>query len=161
LARAPGFAAVALLSLALGIGANTALFSVAGAVLLRKLPVPDPDRVALLSWEGWAHPLFADYDGSSWTDNAGHRTGSSFPFSAFQRMRQQGSEIAEVLAFADFEQLNVNVNGDAQIAQGQLVSGNYFSVLGINAAMGRTISEADDALGSVPVALISYRYWQR
>jgi predicted permease len=161
LARSPGFAAVALLSLALGIGANTALFSVAGALFLRKLPVRDPQRVVLLTWEAQAHPLFADYDGTSWEDGSGRWTGSSFPPGTFRQMREQASDLADVFAFADFQQLNVNADGDSQIAEGALVSGSYFSALGLNPAAGRTISDADDTPGSAPVAMISYRYWQR
>ena len=161
LARSPGFTAVALLSLALGIGANAALFSVAGALFLRDLPTPNPQQIALLSWDGWAHPLFTDYDGSSWQRSDGYWTGSSFPLGAFHRMREQARDVAEVFAFSDFEQLNVNVDGDAQIAQGELVSGNYFSALQLQPAAGRLIGDSDNKLSAPPVAVISYRYWQR
>jgi predicted permease len=160
LVKKPGFTAIAVLTLALGVGANTALFSVVDAVLLKKLPVADPDRLVLFR-ATWNRDKFSpgNYNGSNQRDPAtGLTNGTSFPFQTFSRLRQEKGSLADVFAFASVD-LNLNVGGQAEAVAGQVVSGNYYSALGVPALIGRTINEADDNAGSTPVAVISHRYW--
>jgi predicted permease len=160
LVKKPGFTAIAVLTLALGVGANTALFSVVDAVLLKKLPVADPDRLVLFS-ATWNRDKFSpgSYNGSNQRDPVtGLTNGTSFPFQTFSRLRQEKGALADVFAFA-FVDLNLNAGGQAEAVAGQVVSGNYYSTLGVPALIGRTINEADDNAGSTPVAVISHRYW--
>jgi predicted permease len=160
LLKHPGFTAVAVLTIALGVGANTALFSVVDAVLLKKLPVSDPDRLVLFR-ATWDREKFGTggYNGSNQRDPAsGLTNGTSFPFQTFSRLRQEKGALSDVFAFASVD-LNLNAGGQAEVANGQVVSGNYYSVLGVPALIGRTINDADDSAGAPPVAVLSHRYW--
>jgi predicted permease len=144
LRRNPGFAVVAVLTLALGIGANTAIFSLIDAVLLKMLPVNNPERLALL------------------THGDSPDAGTRFAYSQYKRLRDQNQVFSGLLAYFPLR-LTVSVDGQPEPAvAGQLVSGNYYSVLGVNAALGRTIIPDDDrAPGASPVCVISYNYWRR
>ena len=156
----PGFTAVAVLTLALGVGANTALFSVIDAVLLKKLPVTDPDRLVLLR-ATWNPEKFGpgSFNGSNRKDpETGLVNGTSFPFQTFDRLRKERAALTDVIAFASID-INLNWSGQAERVGGQVVSGNYFYTLGVNPVEGRFINDADDNTTSTPVAVISYRYW--
>jgi len=149
LAKKPGFTFVAVLSLALGIGANTALFSLVDAVLLKTLPVQRPDELVLLDESG------------------GPGTVQYFPYPVFQQMSTESRVITGMLASFDADgtlRVSVRISGGgttAELAQAQLVSGNYYSVLGVNAILGRTITPEDDKVpGGHPVAVISHAYWE-
>lgn len=161
LLKKPGFTLVAVITLALGIGANTALFSMVDAMLLRKLPVKEPDRLVLFKSRAPREFSVGSYTGNSRTDPiTGQRQMTSFPFQSFTRMRQQQSVLSDVFAFGNVS-LNVNVDGQADVANGQAVSGNYYSGLGVGALIGRTLTDEDDKAAATPVAVISHRYWQR
>jgi predicted permease len=162
LLKNPGFTAVAVLTLALGIGANTALFSLVDAVLLKMLPVRAPEELILFNWLSGPRGMARSIDGSITRDAAtGLRTSTSFSYPAFERFRDHNQTLSLVFAFAPIEQLNVNVNGQAEIASGQLVSGDYHLGLGVSTSRGRTLVVNDDQANATPVAVISYRYWQR
>ena len=161
LAKSPGFTAVVILSLALGIGANTAIFSLIDAVMLKSLPVRQPEQLVLLNWvsKGQSY-VIQDYDGSSWADSKGRDVGTSFSYPIYRAIRARNNAFSDVLAFADADQqLNLNVGGTSALAKGQYVSGNYFSTLGVGAAAGRTIINSDDEANAAPAAVISYAYW--
>jgi predicted permease len=161
LIKTPGFTAIAILSLALGIGANTALFSVVDALLLKTLPVKEPERLLLFKSVAPRDFSAGSYTGNSSTDPAtGERIMTSFPFQSFSRMREQESALSEVFAFGNVS-LNVNAGGDADVASGQAVSGNYYTGLGVQAFLGRVITDRDDHPSASPVAVLSHRYWQR
>ncbi len=148
LRRNPGFTAVATLSLALGIGANTAIFSLMDAALFKMLPVKNPEQLFFLEREG----VRKDF-----------KEGSGLPYAFFERLRDQREVVAEVCAIDGFRQrINIVVDGKAEVAYAQVVSGGYFSTLGVNALLGRTITGDDDKIpGAHPVIVISYNYWQR
>jgi predicted permease len=137
--RNPGFTAVVVCSLALGIGANTALFSVTDALMLRMLPVARADEIVRL------------------------RTPLSYP--AFRTIRDRTQTLDGMAAYSIFP-ASVRIDGDAEQAVAQVVSGNFYAMLGVDAAAGRVLSPDDDQFPAVggpagPVAVISYRYWQR
>jgi hypothetical protein len=144
LLKNPGFSCVAALTLALGIGANTAIFSLIDAVLLKSLPVSNPERMVLLG---------RALDGN---------VGAQFPYRTYKQIRDQNEVLYGLIAWHPLR-LSVSVDNRAEPAvAGQLVSGNYYSVLGVNAALGRTIAPDNDrAPGESPVCVISYSYWNR
>lgn len=139
LRRNPLFASVAVLTLALGIGANTAIFSLADAVLLRALPVSDPRELVMLRQRGPGGDIFP------------------FTSAAASDLAPDGGALSGLAAFRPLLNMPVSVNGEAELAMAQLVSGNYHTVLGVHAVLGRTLTEQDRE----PVAVISHGYWQR
>ena len=160
LGKAPGFTAIAVLSLALGIGANTALFSVVDAVLLKKLPVKEPDRLVLFRWTSGPNFSPGSHHGNATRDESGRLVKSSFAYQTYARFRAQSGPLSDVFAFGDMP-LDVSADGRADVVNGQAVSGNYYAALGVPALVGRTITDEDDRAAAPPVAVVSYRYWQR
>src|SRR3989441_1432038 len=161
LLKRPGFTTVAVITLALGIGANTALFSVLDTVLLKKLPVTDPDRLVLFNSVSNKQFTPGSHTGTNRRDpQTGLTTRSSFPYQTFLRLREERGACLDIIAFGAIG-LNVNADGLADFANAQAVTGNYYEVLGVPAFMGRTITYADDNSAATPVAVISYRYWQK
>jgi predicted permease len=152
---------VAVWSLALGIGANTALFSVVDAVLLKTLPVKEPEQLVLFSWHCGPNRAMGAVNGFMRREDSGQTVGSSFSYLAYQQFRAQADTLAEVFAFEPIQQLNVLAGEQAEIASGQMVSGGYYSGLGVNASLGRTITDAEDQAGAGAVVVLSHRYWQR
>jgi predicted permease len=150
LRRHPGFALAAMLSLALGIGANTAIFSLLHQLLFRSLPgVRNPDTLVFLYHPG---PL----QGSSSSDEPG---GPSFSYPVFRALQAQQTPFAG-LAGARSLLADLSHRGQAFSARVHRVSGNYFAVLGVGAALGRVLTEADDgSAGAQPVAVLSHRLW--
>jgi predicted permease len=147
LGRNPGFTAVAVLSLALGIGANTAIFSLMDAVLFKMLPVKNPEQLFFLERAGVQR---------------NRKEGSGLSYAFFEQLRAQRETVAGACAFGGTFRVNVVADGQAEVAQGQLISGGFFATLGVNAFLGRTLTEDDDKIpGGHPVAVISYNYWQR
>jgi predicted permease len=164
LRRTPGVTLVVILSLALGIGANTAIFSLVNAVMLKALPVQDPDRLALLQWttEPSVERPYKGLDGRNWRDATGRMTSTSFSYPAFRHLQRRSRSFSSLFAFAAFGgRRTVTVDGQAEHAIVHLVSGNYFSGLGVPAAAGRMLTPADDTATATPVAVINHAYWQR
>jgi len=163
--RNPGFTTITVLTLALGIGANTALFSIVNAVLLKPLPVRNPQELALMVWDAENRDVVIQggYDGSAGADysTTGHLQGTSFPYLAFERMKRATDTFSDVFAFATNERLNVIADGRAELASGQFVTGDYYQGLGVRAWRGRMLAEADEISGAPPAAVITWRYWQR
>src|SRR5262245_47627993 len=162
LVKHPAFTIVAVLTLALGVGANTALFSVVDAVLLKDLPVQDPERLVLLK-AGWNGQKFGpgSYDGSNMMDRAtGLTVGTSFPVQTLTRLRQEQAALSDIFAFYPTE-VNFNAGGQAEVVTAQVVSGNYYSALGVPALIGRTITDADDNAAATPIVILSHRFWMR
>ncbi|HST53139.1 MAG TPA: ABC transporter permease [Pyrinomonadaceae bacterium] len=161
LAKSPAFTAVAVLSLALGIGANTALFSVMDALLLKKLPVKEPDRLVLFKSLATKKFVPGNYNGNTSLDESGLRVRTSFPYQTYAQFREQQQDVlSDVFAFGRVY-LNVNADGQVDVVDAQAVSGNYYTGLGVPAFIGRTLKDEDDRATAPPVAVISHRYWQR
>jgi predicted permease len=162
LMKQKGVTAIAALSLALGIGANTALFSVVDAMLLKQLPVKEPHRLALFQFfytPGEFSP--GSYDGLSKDDPVTGQTRlTAFPLVSYQRMREQQGALSHLFAFFGVS-LNVVANGQADVANGQVASGNYHAGLGIQPLLGRLLVDEDDKPDATPVAVLSYRYWRK
>ena len=137
------FTMVVVITLALGIGANTAVFSLIDGFLLRSLPVRDPQQLVFVRA---ATPR-------------GEITGD-FPYPIFEQFRDQNRSVSGIFAF-DNTRVSVTVEGQPEMVWGDFVSGSYFDVLGVSAILGRTFTADDDQTGKQPVAVIGYRYWER
>ena len=145
----PTFTLVAVVSLALGIGANTAIFELLNAVRLRTLPVRDPQHLALIK---------LDTHGKGIT---GEGIGGTTTFAQYEQVRDRNQGFSELAAWGN-STFDLNTGGEVHNARGIYVSGNYFSVLGVNPALGRLINPADDARGcGAPGVVISYPFWRR
>ena len=154
LRKSPGFAAVAVITLALGIGANTAIFTVVNGLLLKLLPVRDPQQLVVVG-----DPLHANQ-----RSNGTPRT-DVFSYPLYKELRDRNAVFTGLCAAATDHHVEVDA-GQGQLPDekivGRMASGNYFAVLGLEPAAGRLISEADDTTESAnPVVVLSYEYWQR
>jgi predicted permease len=161
LRKSPGFTAVAVLTLALGIGANTAIFSFIDAVLLRSIPVKDPRQLVVFNWSAHRHPeLHGHSDYGDCADQAGIGDCSfSIPF--FKTARAQAEAFSGMAAFAGPFPVDLSGNGAANMVRGLYVSGDFFSTLGVNAFLGRPLALSDDSPSAPPVIVLNYAYWVR
>ena len=140
LLKQKGLTIVALLSLALGIGANTALFSIVDAMLLKMLPVKEPERLVLFKSVAPKEFSVGSYNGSSNRDQqTGLTNRTSFPYLTYQRLREQQGPMSDIFAFGNIG-LNLTADGQAEIASGQAVTGNYYAALGVQPALGRVLN---------------------
>jgi predicted permease len=140
LRSSPGFAAIAILSLALGIGANTAIFSLIDAVILKTLPVSHPEQLVELVMKS---------EGAIWFTNP-----------IWEQLRDSQDVFSGAFAYSP-NRFNLAVGGEVRSASASWVSGDFFRTLGVNPLLGRTISAADDKRGCPAVAVLSYDFWQR
>jgi len=153
----PGFTAVAVVSLGLGIGANTAIFTFAKEILLTKMEVPHPERLRTFSWTPGPHTNFT---GHSW-GNLLPEVASPFPYPLYLEMRRHNDALDDLAAFKDVYQIAASVDGQAESVDGMLVSGNFYQSLAPRLIAGRAIAPEDDTLSATPVAVISDSYWAR
>jgi predicted permease len=145
LLRKPGFTLIAVISLALGIGANTAIFSITDKLLVRSLPVRDPQQLVLINS----------------VSISPHFVGNAFSYPDFSDYRLQNEVFSGLLAFMTTE-LELKINDQAERVSSEYVSGNYFDVLGVNAAQGRTFSpDEDSGPGAQPVVVVSDAFWRK
>ncbi len=166
LRKSKAFTAVTVLSLALGIGANTALFSVVDAVLLKTLPVAEPDRLVLFEYQ--AGPGFRrnGMSGTSYVPTPpGTKGDSLFRYEVFNKMGQaragqSNDPLSDFFAFAPLRELTVVAGDQAAIVNGQAVSGGYYAGLRVQPRLGRTIRDEDDKAGAEPVVVLSHQFWQ-
>lgn len=155
------FTAMAVLSLALGIGANTAIYSFMDAVFMRRLPVSHPEQLVVLNWSRRAPtPVVHSINGSMWPDDARGSASPNFPFAAWEELRREQGVLQSLFAYARADKLNVISGGQAELASCLRVSGNFYSGLGVMPAAGRLIAEQDDRPGAPLVAVLSFDYWQ-
>src|SRR5262249_32183348 len=145
--ESPGFTVVAVVTLALGIGANTAIFTLLDQVLLQTLPVKSPRQLVMLDAPG---------------ANSGSMHGPySFSYPMYRDIRDQNSVFSGVLGLWGFDASLSHANSTERV-KGELVTGNYFDVLGVRPALGRVFTQADDSNpGGHPLVMLSHTYWQR
>ncbi len=155
----PGFTAVAVLTLALGIGANTAIFTIFDAVLLESLPVREPSRLVLFT---------DDLSEGSYSGDPPSNRWDAFSSEVSDYIRKQPLPFESLAAFRSGEDTvtvrladSPSANGSAERAQVHLVSGNYFSTMGVDSVVGRTLSPEDDRPNAPPVTVASYGYWKQ
>jgi predicted permease len=161
LRRSPAFTAVAVLSLAIGIGGNTAIFTLAHAMLLKSIPVADPDRLRLLTWVGGEDvPANSTSGYGNYDPKTRMQTSGSFSYPAYLEMRAKLESLGEVFAFR-WTQVAAAADGLSEFVPAQMVSGNYFPALGVSPVIGRTIQPEDDRPSAPAAAVISHRLWER
>jgi predicted permease len=162
--RTPAFTIVAILSLALGIGANTAIFSAVDTVIFRTLPLSHPEQLVQLQWSAPAfpEPFAQTLEGGGGRSVGGEATrGDMFPYMAWQQLQASHPGLNSVIGFtADTTQANVSAGGTAASARLLAVTGNYFEALGLTTSTGRLLVTTDDDAASVPSAVVSYAFWQ-
>jgi predicted permease len=147
-----GFSIVAVLTLALGIGANTAIFSLTDQILLRRLPVRNPEQLVSLRTTG-------SNQGHIWSDSTDDS--GMFSYTTYKDLRDHNQAFSTLLARFPAE-VSVSGHGSTELAQAELVSGNYFEMLGVQPTLGRVFSASDEtAPGASPLAVLSYGYWAR
>ncbi len=152
LLKSPSFTLVAILSLAFGIGANTAIFTLLDQVLLRSLPVQAPEQLTLLHFTGGDEGSLRSRDGAG---------GLYFSYPMYRDLRDRNTVFTGMIATLHYE-IAANWHGQTERAIGELVSGNYFDLLGVRPALGRVFQQSDDVAPEAnPVAVLSYGYWQR
>jgi predicted permease len=162
------FTVLAALSLALGIGANTAIYSFMDSILLRSLPVADPGSLIVVKWR--SRPInsgsgrqfvMRSGDGSVYRDGDG-RIAAIFPYPAFERLQEVSAQVlSSLFAHKSAGSVNVIIRGEAERANGEHVSGAFFRGLAVIPAAGRLIHDDDDRLGAAPVVVLSAGYCQR
>ncbi len=164
--RNPAFAILAALSLALGIGANTAIYSFMDALLMRSLPVADPGSLVVLNWHNRArkgtddsvvHSVSGHFD----EDPKLGLVAGIFPYPAFELLRKRTDVFSALFAYHPMRRLSVMALGEAEVAGGEYVSGDYFRGLEVVPAAGRLISNDDDRAGATPALVLSYVFAQR
>jgi predicted permease len=161
LRKSPGFTAIAVGSLALAIGANTTIFSVANELLYERLGVPHPEQLRLLEQAGDDHmAIHRVWGGNNDTLPDGRWSLDCFTYPVYQQLRKHNRVMEDIFAFKDIGHANVTVDGKASALYVQLVSGNYYPQMRVQPALGRTILPADDGSpGTGAVAVISNQYW--
>ena len=154
------FTSMAVLSLALGIGANTAIYSFMDGVMFRSLSVSHPEQLVILNWRAKSEaPVVHSHWGSNYDEPGGGTTSPNFPFGAFELLRDRNQVLSSLFGHASGGRLNVVIDGNAELADGQYVTGGFFSGLGIAPAAGRLIDRDDDRSGAAAIAVITNDYW--
>lgn len=159
LLKSPGFTAVAVLSLALGIGVGTSIFSLVNGILLSSLPVPNPQELRVLNWSG--SDFRGGYDGDLQDDGPKRRRGNAFSHALYQSLREQCVDQAEIFGYVPLEGGVARARREATSADALMVSDNFFPALGIRPLLGRLPGPNDPANGGVPAVAISYRWWEQ
>jgi predicted permease len=163
--KSRGFVAVAILTLGLGIGANTAIFSLIDAVMLKALPAAKASELVVLQWKARRSPNIHGYMSSGdcaqgMFSDAHGATGCSFSEPMFREI-EHSSVFSSAVAFANAGALALTGHGPATNLSGQLVSGGFFGTMGLQPAAGRLLNPSDDTPEAAPVAVLNYAYWQR
>jgi predicted permease len=168
LRKSPAFTVIAVVTLALGIGANTAIFSLIDAVVFRSLPVADPQSLIVFQWESHKGPGNMSYrnfgecdeshDGTNDHDAKARGCSLSLPF--FKQVQAQAGLFSHVAAYTATGQLDMSGNGTARMVRGEFVTGDYFQTLGVRAHLGRLINAGDDDASAQAAAVLDYSFWQ-
>src|SRR5437773_6400912 len=157
----PGLSAVIVVSLALGIGANTAIFSLINTVMLSSLPVKEPGRLVLLAWGANEWPKNLNQSGMGGPEETGFRSGSySLPYPFFETLQDHTELFSSVFGFAPLgiarQNTTIVADGQAMRVDAEMIAGDYFGGLGVTPVIGRVTGRGEDGR-----AVISYGYWAR
>jgi predicted permease len=159
LLKNPGFTTVALGSLALGIGAGTAIFSLVNAILLRSLPVANPHELRVLQWTGKETRMRSI---SGYFNVEGNRTvAESVSPSLFLNLREKGADLADIFGFAPLDDVIVRARKEAFAANGLVVSDNFFSALGVRPFLGRSFAPGNNDPNAAQEAVITFDWWEK
>src|SRR5215470_14652299 len=163
------FSALAVLLLALGIGANTAIYSFMESILLRSLPVADPESLVVLNWHSrppydgskqWVHVIHG-VQGILWPGDKAEMVSGMFPYAAFETLRKENPVFSTLFGYFNGLNCNLSFRGQATSASAEFVTGEFFRGLAVSPASGRLIDSEDNQPGAAPVAVISSATSQR
>lgn len=160
LAASPGFTLVAVVSLGLGIGAGTCVFSLVNAILVRPLPLPHPEDLRVLKWSA-ANVRMRSFDGASRVDGSRWTAAESVSPPAFVALRERAAAEADVFAFFPLRDAAVTAGDQSLVGDGMMVSDSFLSGLQVRPRIGRLLGSRDDYAGGAMNAVVSYRWWQR
>jgi predicted permease len=164
LAKTPSFTCIAVLVMALGIGANTAIYSFLDSLLVRSLPVSDPSSLVVMNWHMRGNDgdtVMQSMSGSTYAEDRFGEVGGIFPYSAFELLQKNGALFSDIFAYAhtrEVRALSLSIQGHAESAKGELVSAKYFDGLRVVPGAGRLITADDDRTGAPSVAVLSYAF---
>ena len=161
LRQSKGWTIVVLLSLALGIGANTALFTAVNGVLLQTVTVPDPGSLVRLKWAGENDMVRGTSEYGSNQPYNGKRVTATFSYPGYLELRKANKTLTDIAALNPNNRLNVVINGDADLANVATVTGNYFTMLRATPLTGRLLQEDDDRPGAPLVGVVSHAFWRK
>ncbi|HEV8038899.1 MAG TPA: ABC transporter permease [Bryobacteraceae bacterium] len=154
------FTGMAVLSLALGIGANTAIYSFMDSVMFRALPVKHSEQLVILNWRAKSEaPVVHSHWGSNYDEPGGGLTSPNFPYPVFDLLRNHKDVLASLFGHVGGGQVDLVIDGQAELATGQYVTGSFFEGLGVSPAAGRLINLDDDRVGAPAIAVITDDYW--
>jgi predicted permease len=158
LRKSPGFTTIVVISLALAIGAITSVFSLYNALMLKSLPIKDPQQLRMVNWTGsLSQPIFS---GRCTSTPDGQQISNTFTYPTYCKLRDSSTNLGDVFAFLE-NRPTILYSNQPFTADGLMVSGNFFSGLGIEAMLGGTITPQHDKASAEPVVVISYSAWQR
>jgi len=156
LIKTPSLTVIILGSLALGIGANTAIFTAAKQVIFDRLAVSHPEQLQLFAWTAPKRSIVRH----QWNDPGPHEERTAFPYPVYQQLRQENQVLGDLIAFKGAGRLSANVDGEPLPVQTQMVSGNYYQALEVHTSLGRAIEPSDDSVsGGGAVVTISHGLW--
>jgi macrolide transport system ATP-binding/permease protein len=156
------FTAMAVLSLALGIGANTAIYSFMDAIMIRAMAVRHPEELAIVNWRSKGEPpVIRSHNGSNYDEPGGGMTSPDYPYPAYEFLRDNNKLFSALFGYAYAGRLNLTIEGQAELGEAEYVTGGYFGGLGVTPAAGRLIGPDDDKPGATPVVTITYNFWRR
>lgn len=162
LARSPGFTAIAVASLALAIGANTAIFSYANRMLFARIGLPQPTQLRMLILSADEHLAIHDSWGKMTPPVNGRFSLNMFSYPVYRRLAHQGAVLNDIVAFKDIPGINITAEGNAQVGIAEVVSGNFYSQMQLRPELGRPIQPSDDTTpGTGQVAILSDAFWHR
>lgn len=161
LRRSPTFAAVAILTIGLGVGANTAVFSLMESAVWRPLAVHAPRGLRLMTWVSGPNDVMTIATGPTVIGPDGTRLQVPFSYAAFLALRQQTRALTNLCAFRDLSGVTAVIAGQTEVVNVDLVSGNFYQTLGVPTSIGRPIEQSDDASGASAVAVLSDAFWAR
>jgi predicted permease len=157
--RSPAFTALAVFSLALGIGANTAIYSFMDAILLRSMPVTKPESLVVVQYHTKDFPAVAHgFNGSNFRDPKLGLVSGNMPYPAYEALRAGNTVLSSMFGFTNAGQLTMLVRGEGAVARAEYVTGEFFSTVGVPPAAGRLLDDSDDRVGAPAVAVVSYAY---
>jgi hypothetical protein len=163
LRKSPAFTIIAVVTLALGIGANTAIFSLIDAIIFRSMPIPDPQSLLVFQWESHKGPGNVNYHNFGECDESHHSTkarGCSLSLPFFKQVQAQTGLFSHLAAYTATRQIDMSGNGPARMVKGEFVTGDYFQTLGVRAHLGRLINAGDDDANSQAAAVLDHSFWQ-
>jgi len=160
LRQSPAFSVVAIVSLALGIGANTAIFTLMEAALWKTVPVKNPEELRLLAWVSGPNPVMGSTWGQ-WTQTPKSTTSTSFSYAALREMQRHSESVRNLFAFKPAGRIIAVIDGHPELVGSEMVSGNFYEAAGVSTIAGRPLGAADDVRSGQAVAVISDSFWFR